>query len=87
MSFQQILRTQVFGSRTTRLLRLRRVCRAEVAAPNLHTLVILNIVLSLAAAEFVDSTCPPASSGGGRPAASSRHEVCLLCGWMIVFVC
>lgn len=91
MYIRQILRTQVVGSRTFHLHRLHRVCGAEVAALKINSLIFLNILFSLAAAEHFDSTCPTSSGGGcGKPAVPHHQEVwfIVLYKWLwYVFVC
>lgn len=81
MYFRQILRAQLYGTRTARLARLRPVFRAEVAAlkTNRLVLILINIFFSLTAAEHVDNC--PASPGGGcrKPAVPHHQEV-----WLIV---
>lgn len=74
MHFRQVLRTQFYWNRTACVTRLRRVYRAEGAALKVNRLVILmNIVLSLTAAEHFDN-CSTRPGGGCRKPAVSHHQ-------------
>ncbi|XP_070690216.1 histidine triad nucleotide-binding protein 2, mitochondrial isoform X1 [Pempheris klunzingeri] len=79
MYFRQLLRTQFVGIRAAHLNRLHRVCRAEVAALKINSLVLLNILFSLSAAEHFDSSCPASSGGGCREPAAAHHQERPLC--------
>lgn len=81
MYFRQILRAQLYGTRTARLARLRPVFRAEVAAlkTNRLVLILINIFFSLTAAEHVDN-CPARPGGGCRKPAVPHHQEV----WLIV---
>lgn len=76
MYCRQILRARFVGTGATHLNRLHRVCLTEVALKiNCLVLILMNIFLSLPAAEHLDNTCPTSSGGGcGKSAVPPRHQ-------------
>ncbi|XP_018524769.2 histidine triad nucleotide-binding protein 2, mitochondrial isoform X1 [Lates calcarifer] len=81
MYCRQILRARFVGTGATHLNRLHRVCLTEVALKiNCLVLILMNIFLSLPAAEHLDNTCPTSSGGGcGKSAVPPRHQERPLC--------
>ncbi|KAM3610315.1 uncharacterized protein V6R79_002238 [Siganus canaliculatus] len=80
MNFRLILRTQLLGTRAAYLNAALRGCRVEVAAlRTCHLVVIvLNILLTLAAAEHVDN-CPTSPGGDCGKSAAPCHQERPLC--------
>ncbi|XP_054867323.1 histidine triad nucleotide-binding protein 2, mitochondrial [Amphiprion ocellaris] len=75
MYYRQVVRTLLVGTRAPLFGRVHRV--SQVAA-----VILLNVFLSLAAAErFVSDRCRPSSSGGGcdRPSLTHHHPERPLC--------
>lgn len=75
MYCRQILRTPLFGTRAAKLSRFSHVCRSEVSAIKINrpVVILVNIFLSLAAAEHVDNTCPT-GGGCGELAVPHHHQ-------------
>lgn len=75
MYCRQILRTPLFGTRAATLSRFPHVCRSEVSAIKINrpVVILVNIFLSLAAAQHVDNTCPT-GGGCGEPAVPHHHQ-------------
>uniref|UniRef100_A0A3P8QKN0 HIT domain-containing protein n=1 Tax=Astatotilapia calliptera TaxID=8154 RepID=A0A3P8QKN0_ASTCA len=80
MYCRQILRTPLFGTRAAKLSRFPHVCRSEVSAIKINrpVVILVNIFLSLAAAQHVDNTCPT-GGGCGEPAVPHHHQERPLC--------
>lgn len=71
---RQVLRVQSYGTRTARLLGLRRVYGVEVVALKANHLIftLTNMLLTLAVAEYVDA-CAASPGGGCLETAASHH--------------
>ncbi len=75
MYFRQLLRAQFVRTGAAHLNRLQRVCRVEVPALKIN-LIVINMLLSLTAAEEFDNNCPTSPGGGcGKPAVPHHGEV------------